>query len=538
MIETLTRRLPPRDFGTLAVLALLALYLVLGLTNLQCPGLGYDETNWANVALGDIDGSWIGARFLGIPWLLSLTYIGTLKGFLMEPVFALFGVSAYSARVPMVLFGLGALIAAYRLARHALPERWQAVLALGFLAINPEWVLRMRQDFGPVAIDLFLKEVVILAALACARRPGLGILSLLMAIEAFGLWNKLTFVWYIAAVNFALLIVYPRVVLSFLAPGRRAELALILVSQAAFAAYFLYVYVTFNIGGWETARQVAVGPFDRVVQFWNLLLESARGTASIWYSFAYWTPDHADAWGVTKIVLAAIGIIASLAGQPRARGDAPDRVAATRFYGWSAFFCLAFLAATRAADKPWHLIASEPFLTIGLFQGAVTMGGLVHRAGRVLAPVAVTGLGLLVMAQVWTYLPGAVCAVPADKTSWGRATSTMQIYTLIDYVVARPETHFMILDWGIRNQALMFSRNRHPAATELPADDFRAAADRLFADPAMVFIVHSEMATCDMAGRDALFDEARKRGLTLEKVHEIDDGLAVIFEFWRVARAE
>ncbi len=95
-------------------------YLFFSLTFLELPGLQYDEVNFANAALGRVEDSFIAWSYEAfgnrLP-LMVMNYIGAVKSALYAPIFHFWGVSANTARLPVVLIGLLTLLFSYALFR-------------------------------------------------------------------------------------------------------------------------------------------------------------------------------------------------------------------------------------------------------------------------------------------------------------------------------------------------------------------------------------------------------------------------------------
>jgi hypothetical protein len=83
------------------VLLALSLYLVLAFIKICQPGIQYDEILFGNAARGVIDKSFVWYRIGNFPVLL-MPYIGGLKAYLYYLIFKIFGVSAYTIRLPMI----------------------------------------------------------------------------------------------------------------------------------------------------------------------------------------------------------------------------------------------------------------------------------------------------------------------------------------------------------------------------------------------------------------------------------------------------
>ena len=95
------------------MLGLLLAFTAFATYQIHSPGLYMDEMDFVAAATGKRPyRSW-----LGIP-LMVFPYIGALKAWIYTPIFALFGVSAVSIRLPVVLISCGTLALGYTLVRR------------------------------------------------------------------------------------------------------------------------------------------------------------------------------------------------------------------------------------------------------------------------------------------------------------------------------------------------------------------------------------------------------------------------------------
>src|SRR5215813_5473696 len=86
------------------LLGLLAVYLGLATYKLHLPGLYYDEMLFVGPAAGERPY----VKFFGLP-LLIFPYIGALKSWIYTPIFAVFGVSPVTIRLPAIIISCGTL---------------------------------------------------------------------------------------------------------------------------------------------------------------------------------------------------------------------------------------------------------------------------------------------------------------------------------------------------------------------------------------------------------------------------------------------
>src|SRR5262249_11636488 len=113
------------------LLGLLSLYLALATYKIHLPGLYYDEILFVGPATGDQPY----LKCFGLP-LLVFPYIGALKAWIYTPIFALFGVSPVTIRLPAILISCGTLALGYFLVRRTLTPGW-AVAFTGACAVHP-----------------------------------------------------------------------------------------------------------------------------------------------------------------------------------------------------------------------------------------------------------------------------------------------------------------------------------------------------------------------------------------------------------------
>ena len=180
----------------LTLLALLSLYVTLASYKIHLPGLYYDEMLFVGPAAGE-------RRYLkcfGLP-LLIFPYIGALKSWIYTPIFALFGVSPVSVRLPAILISCGTLTLGYSLVRRILTPRW-AVAFTGACAVHPGFVLLTRVDLGPIALMLFLKALCLVLLFKWLQGPQ-RICWSVFGVCILGFFDKFNFIWFVVALVFS-----------------------------------------------------------------------------------------------------------------------------------------------------------------------------------------------------------------------------------------------------------------------------------------------------------------------------------------------
>jgi hypothetical protein len=117
---------------------------------LDRPGLYMDEANFVDAALGGhfYHQAFVYRRLDGVP-LLIIPYIGSLKAAIYAPIFALWGVSVSTIRIPVIIISAATLIVAYFMGREVI-GRWSAILVLLMGRAPPSSSCR-RSTGGPLS---------------------------------------------------------------------------------------------------------------------------------------------------------------------------------------------------------------------------------------------------------------------------------------------------------------------------------------------------------------------------------------------------
>jgi hypothetical protein len=237
--------------ANLAALALCVLFVAAGGLFISKPGIEQDEALFAagiyppffrenNVRL-------FGHEFP----LMVMTYVGTLKAMLYRFfVFPFFEPSAASVRIPALLIGAASVWLFYRLALNVVGARG-ALLGTALLATDTSYMLTIRWDWGPVALQHLCLIAGVLAIIGFSKHHDLRLLAAGFFAFGLGLWDKALFGWTIVALGAATLAVFPRFARALLAP----RVALIACLSFFAGALPLLVYNVRN--DWITLRSNA-----------------------------------------------------------------------------------------------------------------------------------------------------------------------------------------------------------------------------------------------------------------------------------------
>ena len=541
----------------MALCGALAAYIALSVRHIWCPGLGYDEVMWTSVAINRPDGGWIAWSIGRWPVLLALPYIGTLKGYIYAPILTLFGTSPLSIRLPMILLGAAGIAMTFAAARRTIGTTSAILIAL-FLAINPEIVQRLRHDLGPAAPDFVLRATCLLLLLRYAEneRPRNALLFWLFAFV--GVWQKLTFIWYINAYVLAFVLLRGKAWAS-----RRRNRGIFwslvphVLAYCMVVAWVVWVYVTFHVAEVQASLGSGAGtpPLVRIETLGRALGLFFQGVESIEIFHEPFIPKAAGIYLTVFLGLVVAGILRGLREVVRRPAEGIP------FRGIVVVAALSVtiqLTVTLPADKVWHRLSLEPFATWvavdGLLAIAAAIAAFVARPAALRVTcntiICFTALGgIAYTAQIHRHLDTTLCAPAVHQRSCNRAIQTTAIWRLLD-LVAGSDRRFVFLDWGMRNQALLITRapervielatasllegpsSLHAGSAE--AESF--ARDYLGPDSHVAFVLHGPEYTCIPAVRDAFLNLVRMKHIPLRLANVIEEDGAIAFEIWEVER--
>jgi hypothetical protein len=538
-----------RTAAWLGLGAALTAYIALSVQHIRCPGLGYDEVMWASTAVGRPDAGWIAWNIGRWPVLLALPYIGALKGYIYAPILTLFPADPLSIRLPMILFGAAGIAMTFSAGRRTLGSTGAFLVAL-FLAINPEIVQGFRHDLGPAATDFMLRAACLLLLLRYAEneRPRDAILFWFLA--SIGVWQKLTFIWYVNAYVVAFALMQGKSWALRRQPGRFFR-ALVPHAVAYFSlvAWVGWVYVAFRVAEVQASLGSGSGtpPLVRIETLGRALGLFFQGIESI---KVFLDPSYIPTAGVPFLVaflaLVAIGVLRGAREVIRRTGGT---VSLRGIFVISALAVTVQLAVTLPADKVWHRLSLEPFATWLAVDGLLAVASVV--AAPIVRPIAVRTVYAAVIvlvaignvayvSQIHRYLSAKICGPAIHLRSFHRAIQTTAIWRLLDLISAsnRP---FVFLDWGMWNQALLMTRSpeRVVECASLRAGTVEAqefAEKYLIPDTRTEFVLHGPEYTCYPETREAFLDIAEAKGIALRLRSVIKEDGAVAFEIWEVSR--
>lgn len=204
------------------------LAIIISCWKLSQPGLYFDEMLFVNGATGAHSDLFIRYKFMGIPVLL-MDYIGALKAWIYYPIFALFGVNTWSVRLPAILIGTaGGLMLVAALWRGFGPRA--ALAGAMMILLDPTMIIHSRLDWGPNALMFFFRGLLVFSVVNWLKTLQVRWAWIAVIAAAFGIFDKLNFIWMTCATMGALVFIYPDKLKSFIRKNRIQALLLTIIS--------------------------------------------------------------------------------------------------------------------------------------------------------------------------------------------------------------------------------------------------------------------------------------------------------------------
>lgn len=486
-------------------------------------------------------------RLFHHPWpVLLMSYLGTLKTLIYNPILHVFGNSVWALREPVLLAGAFTIVLFFLLLRRASGER-AALIGCGLLATDSIYLITNVYDWGPVALQhLLLLGGALLFLRFC---QGKKLLPLAAAFFLWGLllWDKALSVWMLSSMGVGTVLIFPRHAVGLMT-RRRVGIALLAFILGAFPLLW------FNL---KSRGSTFRGNFTHDAHFYSKipsLLFTLNGEGLFGWMMPF--PDQpAPAPHSPDSRLTAVSAgISSLAGHP---------VRDWMLYGLglailltplargrdlrTLLFCLVVLVGAwlqmaitaGAGGSVHHIILLWPLPQAIV---AVALASASRRLGRAGKPAAAVVAAVLMVSNVLVLNEYyGVLWRSGPVLAWSRA-----ILPLSDYLKTVPAQAVFTADWGIREPLRYLNSGKLPlqdaddpiAKPALDPDDERRMISMLDR-PEHLFILHTKEAEQFAGVRDRLLQFASEHGYDREVVSRISDGFGrQIFEVCRFSKVK
>jgi 4-amino-4-deoxy-L-arabinose transferase-like glycosyltransferase len=524
----------------------LAVFLALASFDVRVPGLYYDELFQLTTSLAFVKGG-LGSAVAWVPGteislaghplpLMAHSYIGAVKTVAFVPVAAVFGISPASVRVFTISVAGLSLLFTYLFARRLFRSPLIAALGTVLLATDPSFVFYSRIDFGP-SVFMFLLKAIGLWLLVGWWRSG-RLRSLVLGSFAFGLgvYDKANFIWIVAAVALA------AVLLDYRGVRRRLDRRALSWAVGAFVLGCL-PFLAYN-ASWppRTIKPALEGTLhvsggnpsgNPFVQFGLRVQQLVRLLDGETLSEIL-TGRHGGPPLLPVLALVAAAAIAILYAITRSRG----RFRSAMFVVVWGVLVLAASALTPGGSYPHHVLLCYPAPHLAL--AAFVVGGVALLRRR--ARVAAQALGAVAIAAALAVsVTTSAEMLSRIRETGGIGNFSDSIYTLErDLVQHDRSRRLVVIDWGIFQNLVALSGG-DLRATELwqplnAKGRVRGSVLKQLDDPSVSYVFHAPDATNFPRARNRFFAALRRSGRHARLERTVPTRLGKpLFEVYRVS---
>jgi len=426
------------------LVGLLTLYIIAAAAYIRHPGLHYDEMLFVNAALGAIDNTFIVERIGSVPIYLCV-YMGALKAYLYYPIFVLFGVSAESVRLPMILLTAVSFSILFLTAKRAFGRK-TAWIAFLLLISSPSIMAHTRTDNGPTAIQFFLTAVCLYCIFKIYHTRRIVFLVVLYFICWVGIYYNVKFLWFINSIFFASLFLYLGTIYD---RARNRDITFFLknlfVCAVSYIPFFIYTLilsrrtkyslVTINFSGMQKIKNV----FNEIQGdgYYDLALGSLANPMESPYL-------------ILVFVLLAAGTLAAFLSSNS------SLLKRNILFLWAMLITTGLqIYMTPQARKTWHAFKIYPWITLLLAVCILAVSGHLKkyntRCGKIFTIVV-----LVLLIGYNTTVTGQYIKAFRERKSkpyWSEV-----IYDVVDYT-REEKGRFFSCTWGIHTQLISFHKD-------------------------------------------------------------------------------
>ncbi len=415
--------------------------------------LEYDEMMWVNTVFRH------NTLFQKFPWngeyLYFMHYIGALKGFFYRFLFLFVEPSVYAVRIPMLLLTGTSIALLYRFVFS--PFKTAGLLFAVYLCLDPTISLYALIDKGPSNIEFFFRSALLLFVILWAQ----GLIKyryflLLILIGILGLWNKISFIWYLIP----LFLIFPtahylkqanirntQVKIKFDAIEKESKRYYSILGIGVLLMVLGILMLQMLKSNQANLFELTNNDLPRKINhLWSLL----SGTSSFhWWSkgveFQIW-------YGVLNLLLLIGGIILSIWCFFRKNKSSISRLDTTAFACTCA--CITgflIILIIPLANKSWHMYTLYPFIPILQFY-------LIQKISK--QSWIRTGLvSILILGSLWNIMMVNTAIYKKSSITlhdWANA----EVYDRFFTSLRKTNDPVYFFDWGFHTQAIFYDQSR------------------------------------------------------------------------------
>ncbi len=494
----------------LGLAACLLVFLFFGAAWIHLPGPQHDEMLPVSVLVpwlwGEAEFSiQLGNRHIV---LMVMSYIGALKGWLLALWFLVVptGVPGYRA------FALAAGVVAVWLTFWFARRFWGRAVALlttALVASDASFVQTIRLDWGPVALMHLFKMSGLCLLVRWLATGSRRLLTAGMFLFGLGLWDKATFIWFLAGLGATVLILFPQET-----RPRLREPGAVSVAAVAFlmgASPFLYYNLAKPGRLWRERGQFELRWFkliETVTTFEGRFVAELTGEDQLELSppahdvalpqLARWMYRLGSCRRAILLPLLAFAVLLLPLNLWIAGAGGWRRLLFPLLLSLMTYACM--FVSREGGGSVHHVIMLQPFLTlfvaVSLWTPVERWPGLVPRMAAASIVAVVIAINLSVNAR----------HLAIYTRTGGSQGFTDAVYRLVPFLAQYPGRKFHALDWGLSNPVLFLGQRwKLDIGDSLAYDLFEPQGPRyaraalrlegLMRDPNNIFLLHSPQRT-------------------------------------------
>jgi hypothetical protein len=456
---------------------------------------------------------------------MLLSYLGATKVWMCAPLFALWGPSQLTLRIPSLLLGAATLAVFWSVLRSVSTRA--AYFGTLMLATDTAFLLLTTIDFGPVALQLFLKTAIMWLFVRWKLYGRSRYFAAAFFLGGLAMWDKALFAWNALGLMLGAAVAFPVHVLRFISPAR------VLVAAGALCAGAVPLLL-FNVEHpWETLRSNARLRPAEVPAKLPFLFDTLNGSVlQGLYTASDVPPQPGHSLGLANRLIRAArtsgalpeanwtvwAYMAALLGMPllwRTRVRDPAVFGAVSF-----FVTWVVMAGTAGAGAAAHhvvLLWPSHFIVI-----AVVMDEFAKRVRPIVIAALAATLVSVNIGVTASYYEELVRNGPGIR--WTRASQELSAH-----LVHTGYQRVFVVDWGIYETLALLSEGRLPL---LFANEYTSAGtvperrkilSDIMDEPGTVFVTHASPYEQVIGANAALDAFARESGLKKVAVTRIKD---------------
>lgn len=257
------------------VITAACVFVFLAAYRINLPGLYFDELIFVDAAQGNPDTAWIHMRLGSVP-VFIIPYLGALKAWIYAPVFRLFGVSALTVRLPVILIGALTLLIFYWAIRRELGAVWAAIV-VWIMAVDPANIFLSRLDWGPTVLMHLFQAFILALWFSYRNKRKLWKIGLVFVCFGLGFFDKFNFVWLVSAFVIGVFLCYPDSVKDLWISSSKSVRWTVLIFVSIGLATMLYL--TLPLIKLQFPMAEALNPHLRLRRSFDLLQSTLSGAA-------------------------------------------------------------------------------------------------------------------------------------------------------------------------------------------------------------------------------------------------------------------